>query len=65
MKNKLKNTTISATIGGAAGVVASKVVGGVGVTALGSAVGIGIAPFAIIGAIIGGSAYLIYKGIKS
>lgn len=54
---------VSIAAGTAAGVATSSVVGGMGLAVAGTAVGIGVAPVAAAGAVVGSAAYGIKKAI--
>jgi hypothetical protein len=58
-KELLKTATASVG-GGAAGAAAYNIIGGVGITALGTGVGVTLAPFIVIGAGLGAVVYGVY-----
>ena len=53
---KLRNTATGMALGSGVGVVAKIAIGGIGIAAMGTAVGVGIGGFVLAGAVLGGLA---------
>ena len=52
----------AAAAGAGAGFLAAEIIGGIGVTAMGTAVSVGAAPIIAVGAILGLAGYGLYRG---